>query len=510
MLKTLKFIRTFLLIIPIVFAISCEDDDSLIAEVVINSVQPNVIFPGDQVIIEGSNLNEVRFVFIDNDQIPYELDGGMIKFTISESMPIGDKLVTLVMPKGYIVTNNITITPRPFPIISAISTSAAGEGDELTIVGTSLDNLQSVTVGDIEAIVVSSTATELKITIPAGLPPNVPSEVKVTTTGGEAIASGKFWFGDNLLLNGGLESGDGDNFNNWGKWNGGDGMTATTSTGEAYFGRSLKAVGAGGDAWRTQFVSDPVPTVVGAEYSLSIWIKAQAGSPGVGGNIRFSTNPDAMYSGNYDITGEWQQIEWLFTANAEQTRAVLDLGVIANAVYFVDNITLIQTGTPPPPPINTNGSFEDSALGTADGVTGWGGLNGTRASGEITDAESHDGDKSVKMTINEIGTNPWDIQPTSSMTVEDGKTYRLSVWFKGSGISNIKVAIDQGGDPGWAEWAAPESAFTNNQWTEVTYEFTASTTNAGPNNARFAISMSYDGNVGGVIYIDDLEVSLVQ
>jgi hypothetical protein len=96
------------------------------------------------------------------------------------------------------------------------------------------------------------------------------------------------------------------------------------------------------------------------------------------------------------------------------------------------------------------------------------------------------------------------------MTVVDGETYILSVWFKGTGIANIKVAIDQGGDPGWSEWGNPEVGFTNNQWTEVTYEFTASTTNAGPNNARFAISMSYEGNVGGVLYIDDLEVRIVQ
>src|SRR5690606_24652132 len=118
----------------------------------------------------------------------------------------------------------------------------------------------------------------------------------------------------------------------------------TTTDGEAYFGRSLRAVAAGGDAWRTQLASDTAPMEVGVEYTLSMWIKAQAGTPGNGGNIRFSTNPDALYSGNYDITAEWQQIEWVFTANSNPARAVLDLGVIANAVYFLDPVPLGAPG----------------------------------------------------------------------------------------------------------------------------------------------------------------------
>lgn len=509
MSKTLKYAANFLMVIAIVFAMGCEEDDST-PVVTVASVESDNFYPGDLVTLQGSNFDAVLFVFLGNNQIPFQLDGDALTFELPSSAAIGDATVTLVMPDGYIVTANVAVVARPFPIITAVTPSAAPEGGEVTIKGTSLDNLQSVTIGDVEASVVSSSATELVITVPAGLATGVATELKVVTSGGEATPSTNFYVGENLLLNGDLELGDGDDFTNWGKWNGGDGMTATTADGEAYDGRSLRAVGAGGDAWRTQFVSDLATTEIGAEYKLFMLIKAQPGSPGDGGNVRFSTNPDALYSGNYDITSEWQQIEWTFVANAEQTRAVLDLGVIADAIYFVDNITLIQTGTPPPPPINTNGSFEDSDLGAADNIAGWGGLNGANASGEITDEDSHDGDKSVKMTINAIGANPWDIQPTSVMDVVDGETYHLSVWFKGTGVSNIKVAIDQGGDPGWAEWGAPESAFQGNTWTEISYDFTADTTNAGPGNARFAISMSYDGNVGGVIYMDDLVVRIVE
>jgi hypothetical protein len=508
MLKNIRLISKSLLLIAMVFAMSCNEDE-VAPLVVIDSIESDNFYPGEDVILTGQNFNTVLFTFLDRNQVSFRLEGdNRIIITLPESQPIGSTVLTLVMADGYAETADIEVVARPFPIIQSISPSAAPAGAQVTLTGTSLADPISVTIGGAEASVVSSSATELVVTVPSGLTEGIPSELVVTTNGGEASPSSDFYVGQNLLSNGELELGSGDDFDNWGKWNGGDLMTATTAVGDAYAGRSLRAVGAGQDAWRTQFVSDEVPTVVGAEYKLLVLIKGDGGTPGVGGNIRFSTNPNALYSGNYNITGDWQQLEWTFTANSPSTRAVLDLGVVQDAVYFVDNITLLQTGTPPPPPININGSFEESDLGAADNVTGWGGLNGANASGEITDEDSHDGDKSVKMTINALGANPWDIQPTSLMDVEDGKEYTLSIWFKGRGISNIKVAIDQGGDPGYQEWAAPESSFQTNEWVEVTYDFVASTTNTSSGNARFAISMSYEGNVGGVIYIDDLEVRL--
>lgn len=158
------------------------------------------------------------------------------------------------------------------------------------------------------------------------------------------------------------------------------------------------------------------------------------------------------------------------------------------------------------PVINTNGSFEDSPLGAASSVDGWGGLTSTRITGEITDEEAYEGFQSVKITINEIGANPWDIQPTSNMDVDPSATYHLSVWVKGSGITNMKFAVDEGGNPGYTEWGNPEVAISSDRWTEISYEFSPSSESGGDGVARFAISMSYEGNVGGVLYMDNLRV----
>ena len=159
------------------------------------------------------------------------------------------------------------------------------------------------------------------------------------------------------------------------------------------------------------------------------------------------------------------------------------------------------------PLINTNGSFEDSALGAADGVAGWGGLNGALASGEITDEEAFDGSQSVKMEILGLGANPWNIQPTSNVDLDPTGTYHMSIWVKGNGIANFKFAMDEAGTPGWSEWGNPEVSISGDVWTEISYEFSPASESAGGDNVgRLAISMSYDGNVGGVFYMDALRI----
>ena len=159
---------------------------------------------------------------------------------------------------------------------------------------------------------------------------------------------------------------------------------------------------------------------------------------------------------------------------------------------------------------NTNGNFEESDLGEASGIDSWGGLHGSRATGEIIDTKFVDGSQSVKMTVVEIGGNAWDIQPTSSFPVDHTATYKLSVWVKGTGLPRVKIAVDQGGTPGWSDYETVDVNLTNNQWQEVTYLFSPAEEDpgaGGDSEARFAVSMSYDENLGGVFYMDNLRIT---
>ncbi|WP_179021876.1 carbohydrate binding domain-containing protein [Winogradskyella forsetii] len=496
MLKALKLMGVFLIAVAISFSVvSCEDDPDF-EEVVINSVSPDEIFLGEEVTLEGENFDAVLFVFLNNDQIPFQRDGNTITFTTPTNGGVGDRTVTLVMPDGYIVTTDITLVALPFPIIEALSTNAAQAGEEVTIKGTSLDDLQSVTIGDVEASIVSSSATELTITVPSGLPENLPSPIKVVTVGGEAIAAGNFYVGENLLLNGGFEDGAGDDFTNWTKNNGGDGMTATTAEGEAYFGRSLRALAVGGDAWRTQLASDAVSVEVGVEYTLSMWIKAQSGTPGDGGNVRYSTAPDALYSGNYDITTEWQQIEWVFTTNTSPVSAVLDLGVIANAVYFVDNVTLVATGLsgPQPTEILLNGGFEE---GEGDEFENWNKNNGADLLTATTNPdEVRSGDRALRAVG--FGTDAWRTQLASdAVPTEDGVEYEVSLWIKGEAGTpgdggSIRMSTGGNGDP---QYQGDTTVTT--EWQKVVWLLTA-------NSTQTQIVLDLGATENAVYFIDDV------
>ena len=495
MLKTLRLIGVFLAVISIFSLVGCDDDDTF-REVSIISVSPNEIFPGDEVTLEGENFNDVLFVFINNDQVPYQLDGNIISFSTPLNGGIGERTITLVMADGYTVTTEITIIPRPFPIIEGISTNAAQEGEEVTLRGTSLDNLQSVRVGDFEANVVSSTANELTFTVPSGLPQNLASPITVITNGGEATVPGNFYVAENLLLNGGFELGDGDDFTNWSKYNGADLMTATTTAGEAYFERSLRAVGFGGDAWRTQLASDPVAMEVGVEYTLSMWVKAQQGTPGDGGNIRFSTSPDALYSANYTITTEWQQIEWIITANTNPARIVLDLGVIEGAVYFIDNVTLVATGLSGPQPTDLllNGGFEE---GTGDDFDNWNKFNGADLLTSTTNSnEVRSGDRALRAVG--FGGDAWRTQLASDVVdTVDGTEYTIRMWIKGEAGTpgdggSVRMSTTGNGD---AQYQGDVTVTTD--WQMIEWVITA-------NSSQTGVVLDLGLTENAVYFVDDV------
>lgn len=142
----------------------------------------------------------------------------------------------------------------------------------------------------------------------------------------------------NLLANGDLELGSGDDFDNWSKWNGADRMTEETS--DVFEGaRAVKVVNlADGNEWDAQFVSDAVTMEVDALYTISMMIKGEAD----GGIVRFSTNEGtAQYGPNYTVTTAWQEVTWEITATDAATGIILDLGK-SEATYIIDDIKVIK------------------------------------------------------------------------------------------------------------------------------------------------------------------------
>ena len=472
MKKIITKLFSFLAIASLVFITSCEDDE-FSYPVDISGLSVDSAYPLENITVEGTNFNTVQFVFVGSLQADFELNESSLTFQIPEAAAPGTTKVTFAMANNYRVTTQIEVLLRPVPIINRITPSAAAGGEQVTITGQSLDNMPQIIIGEMEATVVSSSATELIFTVPDGLPNNTQQSITIETSGGEATSESIFYVGDNLIANGEFEEGAGDDFTNWSKFNGADLLTATTAADEAYTGRSLRAVGIGGDAWRTQLASDATATQVGTEYTLFMWIKAEAGSPGVGGNIRFSTTPEAQYSGNYDITAEWQQVEWVFEANTDATQIALDLGVIENAVYFIDNVTLIATGVAGPQPLELllNGGFEE---GDGDEFTAWNKFNGADLLTATTNSdEVRNGSRALKAVG--VGGDSWRTQmATDVMATEVGTEYLASIWIKAEAGSpgvggSIRMSTAGNGDAQYqgdvtvtADWQLVEWMITAN------------------------------------------------
>lgn len=163
--------------------------------------------------------------------------------------------------------------------------------------------------------------------------------------------------------------------------------------------------------------------------------------------------------------------------------------------------------------INENGSFEDSELGVVDTsdyhLPFWELYlaNGADATFEIVDDPVQDGERAVKITVNELGINAWDIQVSGyDLYVEAGASYRFSMWARAEQPGAISVFSVWHQDFG--EFNALRGGFTlpTDEWQEYTFDFSV------PENApqsfpiRIPVHVAFSENVGKTIYVDNLKI----
>ena len=236
----------------------------------------------------------------------------------------------------------------------------------------------------------------------------------------------------NLIPNPGFESGSGDVFTNWTKANGAAYLTATTAPAEVHSGtRALKSAGPGfaGQQYQVQMLSDLIPTTIGTAYTFKIWVKAAT----IGGTIRFSTQPNALYGPDTNVpVNIWTQLSWTFTANEVQTRIALDLGQ-SNVVYYLDDMEMLGTVVVTPPATNLtnylpNPSFEE---GTGSTFTDWSELNGAGSFSETTNpTDVKVGARALKV-VSTTPRNAYDVQFASPfLNTPVGKHFRVSIYIK--------------------------------------------------------------------------------
>ncbi len=159
----------------------------------------------------------------------------------------------------------------------------------------------------------------------------------------------------------------------------------------------------------------------------------------------------------------------------------------------------------------TNGSFEDFALGVlSGGDLGWTfniTANGAAGAFEIVD-EAQDGDgKALKVTFGAFNAgDDWNIEAVNEgLLVKAGDTYTATVWLKAdttSRTARFYMGLPASGD--WARFGQFDSGL-DTVWTKYELEYTATAIDE-QNTMRFAIPMNFAANVGGTIYMDNLQV----
>lgn len=155
----------------------------------------------------------------------------------------------------------------------------------------------------------------------------------------------------------------------------------------------------------------------------------------------------------------------------------------------------------------TNGSFESSVTGIVNStdIEGWlieiGSVTPAPVF-EIVDDTVQDGSRALKITIDGVGTNQWDIQVVAdSIPATPGNTYNYSVWAKAE-TSGAQVNFTVG-NYSYSEYGVIRPATLTTEWQQFNLQFTV---NDDQTYIRAPVHLSYAGNAGNVIYIDNMKV----
>ena len=198
--------------------------------------------------------------------------------------------------------------------------------------------------------------------------------------------------------------------------------------------------------------------------------------------VRFTSVAASAYNA-------WIDVEILFNSNSQTSTTIMFSNYRPNAgQYYFDDIELYAAEVPGDVPSDA-GDLENGSFETGD-ATGW----RTWQSTTISQAAAHDG----KYGANLKGDGSWGGMLDQTVAVEKGRQYTVSFWLKINAVGvNCQIKKnDNGGEQIDGGWYKKE---LYGEWTQITYEFTATSN---------AIYINFCGSGKGTAedaYVDDFK-----
>jgi hypothetical protein len=263
-------------------------------------------------------------------------------------------------------------------------------------------------------------------------------------------------------------------------------LLASDNTLDASSTQMLKLVAsAGTNAWSLQLRTPAATIIPENRYVFSFDIRSE----GVGkGRISLSAAGQFkhQYWPDFNTDANWKTISFAtiygdsLIALGDQFIANFDLGYVADMVYYIDNVRLIDLTAPvtdpdpdpDPDPVVVNlipkGDFEGITSVQAEG---WSLLNGDAtkmellASDNTLDASST---KMLKLVTPATATNAWDLQlRTAAATIIPGNKYVFSFDIRSEGVGKGRISLSAANQFKHQYW--PDFN-TDTNWKTFTYE----------------------------------------
>ena len=226
-------------------------------------------------------------------------------------------------------------------------------------------------------------------------------------------------------------------------------------------------------------LNQTIKLTVGKAYELSFWYKVNAN----GFNWKLEKGDGTNYTAGWCNSTAWTQVKVEFTAEAATT--VLNFCGAGNNIAedaYIDNVVLTELTQASDDGYILNGDFETGA------ASPWTVYGNTTVSADATYKGSYG--------LHLIGNGSWDGMAFQDYTVEVGETYVVKMMMKAAANGvNIQIQNPDGVNVGGG-W------FNATTWTEVSYEFTATS-----NKARINFCGGGNGTPESV-YVDNVSVSV--